>query len=227
MLLAAIVVALATGRAAAAADTGWRSLAIPIPAAAAPAAPHAPPGTVLPWDTPVSWDIRLVARDEPGPRFEMSGRLLRPDSTPAAGVKLYVYHADSKGWYARHTMEFNRVAGVLRTNARGEYRIRSVVPGMYDGPGHVHVEVWDGAHPRRGTTVTLSALPGTPPVPTWRYTNTATREWKPGMGLLSCDSSGAYHCRHDLRLGDMTPMPAAYDSTMQAWRRAVRARHER
>jgi hypothetical protein len=112
----------------------------------------------------------------------------------------------------------NRIAGVLRTNARGEYRVRSVVPGMYDGPGHVHFEVWDGVHPRRATFVSLSSFPDVPPVPTWKYTRTATREWTPTMGLMSLDSSGTYHCHHDLRLADMTPVPASYDSLMRVWR---------
>ena len=40
------------------------------------------------------------------------------------GVHIYVYHADSVGWYARRGQKFNRIAGVLVTNERGEYRSR-------------------------------------------------------------------------------------------------------
>ena len=103
-----------------------------------------------------------------------------------------------------------------------EYRIHSIMPGMYEGPGDVHFEVWDGAKPKLSTWVGLYAAPGVPPVPGWEHTSSATREWKPTMGLFTVDSSGVYHCHKDLRLNQMVPVDARYDSLMKALRREDR-----
>jgi hypothetical protein len=176
---------------------------------------------LLPWTRPTTWDVALAAPEEPGPRFVMTGRVIGPDSLPAAGVCLYVYHADSKGQYLRPGQTFNRIAGVLRTNQRGEYRIRSIMPGMYEGPGHVHFEVWEHERPVRSNWVSLYAEPGVPPVPGWERTRTATREHNSHMALFSADSAGVYRCRHDLRLDDMAPLPASYDSLRRAERERI------
>lgn len=73
-------------------------------AAAAPTAPH----NVYPWTRPTTWDVRLSADpDEPGWPFIMSGRVFGLDSLPAAGITLYVYHADAGGLYARESGDFN------------------------------------------------------------------------------------------------------------------------
>ena len=197
-------------------------LSLTLVAVSALAAPRDSTDSVRPWEQATTWEITIARPDEPGPRFEMSGRVFKPDSTPAAGIKLYVYHADTHGWYARKQHEFNRIAGVLRTNDRGEYRIHSIMPGMYEGPGHVHFEVWDGAKPKLSTWVGLYAAPGVPPVPGWEHTASATHEWNPTMGLFTVDSSGVYHCHKDLRLNQMAPVDIRYDSLMKALRREDR-----
>lgn len=74
--------------------------------------------------------------------------------------------------------------------------------------------------------MSLYAAPGTPPVPSWKFTRTAERERDYHMGLITVDSSGVYHCVHDLRWDDMVPMPASYDSYMRAERRKL-ARRQR
>lgn len=195
-----------------------------------PSAGAAPPDTTWnlpPWTQPSSWDIELAPQDEPGPRFIMSGRLIGPDTLPVPHANLYVYHADSSGYYARRNQRFNRIAGVLRTNDRGEYRIRSILPGLYAGPGHVHFEVWEDGRPKLGQWVALYAAPGVPPIPGWTHTRSATSESGPHMALITLDSSGVYQCRHDLLVGPMMPLPASYDSLLQAWRRQYEKRHER
>src|SRR5262249_44883726 len=109
-------------------------------AAARAEGPGARP-TAYPWATPYTWDVRLVAEDWPGTPCVMRGRIIGLASLPAAGVKLYVYHADSDGRYALHNEDLNRIAAVLRTDSLGRYRVRTILPGQYEGPGHVHVEV--------------------------------------------------------------------------------------
>ena len=92
---------------------------------------------------PKSWDIEVAARSEPGERLVVSGHVLsREHRVPLAGVSVYVYHADAKGSYNREDTEGGepRLCGVLRTNSKGEYRIRTVMPGGYSP--HLHFEVW-------------------------------------------------------------------------------------
>jgi len=181
--------------------------------AAAPPAPH----NIYPWTRPTTWDVRLNADpDEPGWPFTMSGRVFGLDSLPAAGITLYVYHADAGGLYARKSGDFNRLANVLRTDSAGRYRIRSVVPGQYEGPSHVHFEVWNGLHPVRATFVSLYNKPGKPSI--GAEARWADHEWGSTMGILTADSSDVFRCTKDLRMSDMTKMPASYDSLRTAER---------
>ena len=95
---------------------------------------------------PAGWDVRLAAQGEPGEPFEMSGTVLDAKGAPLAGAKLFVYHADAAGQYARGSGQTLRLAATLRTDERGRYRIRSVFPGMYGGvPAHVHYEFLEPA----------------------------------------------------------------------------------
>jgi Dioxygenase len=176
---------------------------------------------VYPWTRPKTWDIAIARDDEPGPRFIMSGRIFGLDSLPARGVDVYVYHADIQGFYARKRGQFNRLAGVLRTNDRGEYRFRSALPGTYESKAHVHLEVWKNGHPERSTFFNLYRDLGSPPVKEWRSTPTASTEWNTNMAIVTIDSTGAYWCHHDVRMTDMMVAPATYDSYMTARRKEL------
>ena len=178
---------------------------------------------VLPWGPPRSWDVEIASGSEPGPRLVISGRLLGLDSLPMVHAKLYVYHADGEGRYTLRPHSFNRIAGVLKTNERGEYRVRTIVPGQYEGLGHVHVELWDGKEPVRTTFFSLYNAPNTPPVPGRRETRYADKEWKVTMALLTLDSTGVYQCHKDLRLGDMRVTDVRYVAFMDSLRHEVEA----
>ena len=188
---------------------------------------------ILPWArTPKSWDVDLAPADEPGPRLEMSGRVLgqrdrlpdlflRPAMTHAPpsgdehavpGVRVYAYHADARGYYALpgEARFGERIAGVLRTNRNGEYRIRTIVPGQYAGPPHIHFEIWGPTLARRVMFVNLHASPGVS-VPGWK------KEINPGARWLwdayvTLDSAGLYHAKFDLHLNRTYASNAALDS---------------
>src|SRR5262245_47829211 len=50
--------------------------------------------------------IEIAAKDEPGDRMIISGRLLHTDGkTPYPGVLLYAYHTDAKGIYSKNGQE--------------------------------------------------------------------------------------------------------------------------
>ena len=186
--------------------------------AAAPDSTH----TVYPWATPTTWDVTLIPKGEPGFPFVMTGRLFGLDSLPAAGAKMYVYHADDKGWYARHVGGYNRLAAVLKTDSAGRYRIHTIVPGVYEGNhGHAHFEVWDGPHPLRSIWVSFYLSPDTPPIPGRGTQSGADHEWNKNMGILTVDSSGVYHCQHDFWMSTMMKTPASYDSLMDSLRTKV------
>jgi len=94
---------------------------------------------------PTTWDVEVAPASEPGERLVVTGRVISdPKGEPLAGVTVYVYHADANGLYnlAGHEREPPRLCGILRTHKAGEYRIRTIMPGGYDGPPHIHFEVW-------------------------------------------------------------------------------------
>jgi protocatechuate 3,4-dioxygenase beta subunit len=102
--------------------------------------------------TPTGADISLVPPGEPGEPLVITGRVVTLDGRdPLPGLDVYAYHTDAKGLYAPAADPKGepRLCGVLRSGSRGEYRIRTIMPGAYSGPPHVHLEVWGPGVPRR------------------------------------------------------------------------------
>src|SRR5262245_49962614 len=92
-----------------------------------------------PWKAePKGPEATLSPAGEPGDPFEMYGTLRDQAGEPLPNVKMFFYHADAKGRYALTTDAPMRLAAVLRTDAKGRYRIRSVFPGSYGYAPHVH-----------------------------------------------------------------------------------------
>ena len=74
--------------------------------------------------------------------------MLTPDCEPIAGAELDVWHADARGGYDLDGFYFR---GVLVTDDRGRYELRTIVPGRYlNGdryrPAHVHVKLRAAGH---------------------------------------------------------------------------------
>ena len=93
---------------------------------------------------PAGWDVRLAPADEPGDPFEMSGTVRDAKGDLLPGAKLFVYHADAHGKYARGSASSLHLAATLRADEKGRYRLRSVFPGQYGGVApHVHFEFLD------------------------------------------------------------------------------------
>jgi protocatechuate 3,4-dioxygenase beta subunit len=69
----------------------------------------------------------------------LTGRVLRPDCRPAPRALLDFWQADADGVYDN---EGYTLRGHQFTDARGRYRLVTVVPGLYPGrTRHVHVKV--------------------------------------------------------------------------------------
>lgn len=166
--------------------------------------------TVSPRDrAPTSWDITIAPTNEPGPRLVLSGRVVTSDSRkPVPGVTVYAYHADASGRYHKdaNARTEARLAGVLRTNERGEYRIRTVMPGGSDP--HLHVEVWAPNVPKVATEVDLHramASSDTPVLPKklheYRPRQDATDRRRPA----NRDKDGGYAVTWDIAVRVVDP----------------------
>lgn len=139
------------------------------------------------------------------------------DSVPLAGVTLYVYHVDAKGFYAPESdpHSYPRLAGVLRTDSLGRYRVRSILPGQYEGPPHVHFEAWGPNRPARSWSVNLYMGPEEKPDSSWGHMVVVRRHVLDANlpeTFVTRDASGIFHARYDLHWDRALRMPAHLDS---------------
>jgi protocatechuate 3,4-dioxygenase beta subunit len=86
--------------------------------------------------------ILVLWRDgQTGQRLEVRGRVADAARKPLQDAVVSVRHAGPDGEYS------GVYEGVMKTNARGEYVLRTALPGSYGRPGHIHVSV---SHPSAG-----------------------------------------------------------------------------
>src|SRR5262245_7055154 len=76
--------------------------------------------------------LTLVGPDEPGTRLSVTGTIVKPDGSPAPGIRLSVYHTDAEGYYTRPVSDPRRarIRGSLVTDAQGRYAIHTIKPGF-------------------------------------------------------------------------------------------------
>jgi protocatechuate 3,4-dioxygenase beta subunit len=83
--------------------------------------------------------IELIAPGINGQPIEITGFVLTRACKPIAGALIDVWQADGTGIYDNSGF---RLRGHQFTDAEGRYRLRSVVPGAYEGrTRHIHVKV--------------------------------------------------------------------------------------
>jgi protocatechuate 3,4-dioxygenase beta subunit len=81
----------------------------------------------------------LFEADMAGQPIELVGFVLSRDCKPIAGALLDFWQADAKGQYDNSAFSLR---GHQFTDADGRYRLKTVVPGNYDGrTRHIHVKV--------------------------------------------------------------------------------------
>lgn len=152
-----------------------------------------------------SWEARIAPAGEPGAPFVMDGRVLSfPDSQPLPHVRVRAYHADTHGRYRA-----DGPGGTFVSGDHGEYRIRSVFPGLAEGEPHVHFQFAgaDGSPQlytvtfarRRGagsdtTFARLSYLLQLPKDSPWQY--------------VEYDADGVLHVHADVVVGWARRVPA-------------------
>jgi len=83
-----------------------------------------------------------------GTRLLLTGRVLDTSCRPIAGARVDFWQANAAGSY---DLAGYRLRGYQLTDARGRYRLVTVVPGLYPGrTEHIHVKIT----PPHGTTLT-------------------------------------------------------------------------
>jgi hypothetical protein len=81
----------------------------------------------------------LVAAGMEGTRIQLIGLVLTRSCKAVAGAKVDIWQANAKGEYDNTGYTLR---GYVRTDANGQYRIETVVPGEYPGrTPHIHVKV--------------------------------------------------------------------------------------
>jgi len=108
-----------------------------------------PAETAGPFFTPNSPErTSLLEPGMHGTRVALAGHVVTRGCQPVAGALLDFWHADDDGQYDN---EGYRLRGHQFTDARGRYRLETIVPGLYPGrTRHIHVKV----QPRGGRVLT-------------------------------------------------------------------------
>jgi protocatechuate 3,4-dioxygenase beta subunit len=98
----------------------------------------------------------LVQPGMPGTRLSLSGFVLTRSCKPVRKARLDFWQADANGAYDNTGY---RLRGHLFTDAKGRYRLETVLPGLYSGrTRHIHVKV---RAPRRPPLTTQLYFPNT------------------------------------------------------------------
>lgn len=99
---------------------------------------------------------------------EFGGRLLNADGTPLSGHVIELWQADVNGCYihsngTQHGKERDpnfQGFGKIETNAKGEYRFRTIKPGLYTGRTiHWHIAVKKGSQRFLTTQLFIAGVP--------------------------------------------------------------------
>jgi protocatechuate 3,4-dioxygenase beta subunit len=145
----------------------------------------------------------VVAKDEPGERLIVSGKVFGKDSKPLAGASIYVYQTDAKGLYTPGATNDNRnprLRGYMRTDEQGRYEFETIKPGSYPNstiPAHIHYVVHAQGYKERIFEIVFEG----DKFITERIRNDAARE-DSGFSIrtLDRDNQGALRCSQDIKL---------------------------
>jgi protocatechuate 3,4-dioxygenase beta subunit len=112
-----------------------------------------------PYFTPDSPERRsLLAPGVDGDRLVLAGSVLTTGCRPVRRALLDFWQADAAGEYDN---EGFRLRGHQFTDARGRYRLETIVPGLYPGrTRHIHVKVQAAGEPVLTTQLYFPGVPG-------------------------------------------------------------------
>ena len=124
---------------------------------------------------------------EPGERLVVTGRVFGPDGKPIAGIAVYAYHTDAKGYYRADRKMHGpdappRLEGRLITAPDGSYRIETIKPAPHPSRtvrAHIHFNFHGGGLPDQYGTL-----------------------WFEDDQPLPRDAAGVLHCTRDFHLSN-------------------------
>lgn len=134
--------------------------------------PRATEGPYYPDHLPLDQDNDLVSikdgKTAEGVITNFGGRLLDVDGKPVSGALIELWQADNNGCYI-HSRGTQRGRerdakfqgyGKIETNAKGEYRFRTIKPGLYTGRTiHWHIAVKQGGKRMLTTQLFIAGVP--------------------------------------------------------------------
>jgi len=158
-----------------------------------------------------SWFLELAPKGEPGPRLVIEGRVLDNHGRPVSDVLLHVYHADASGTYG-HGYREARLAGTLRTNALGAYRIHTVLPGLGEGSPHIHYRLTPEDGMSRVGTLWLCRAMGAGSDTTFAHLmEVPSIDGRSDQAYVWPDTAGGFHCTWDIgEVVSAQPAPPAH-----------------
>jgi protocatechuate 3,4-dioxygenase beta subunit len=97
--------------------------------------------------------LTIVTPQEPGASLVVTGTVRNQRGEAIKGALIYFYQTSANGWYSDKAPHISgnsgdekhaRLFGYLRTNAAGQYELRTIRPAGYPRsnlPAHIHVEI--------------------------------------------------------------------------------------
>ena len=154
-------------------------------------------------DKDAPWKVTVAPKNEPGERLIVSGRVYGQDGkTPLAGVSIYVYHTDIRGYYSGETSDSNnpRLRGYMRTDAQGRYEYDTIKPGPYPAsrvPAHIHYVVTAPGYQEKIFEIVFQ---GDPYLNDEIHAQAAREDSAFSLRALERDPQGVLRCTQDIRL---------------------------
>jgi protocatechuate 3,4-dioxygenase beta subunit len=97
--------------------------------------------------------ISITTDSIPGKKIKVIGSVRDTDGKLVVGALVYLYHTDSRGWYAAdapHVLQYEgdtrhaRLFGYVKTDKNGMFELHTIKPAGYpksELPAHIHVHV--------------------------------------------------------------------------------------
>jgi len=97
--------------------------------------------------------ISIATDTIPGKKIKVIGSVKNSEGKPIADALVYLYHTDTRGWYAADAphvlmnegdMRHARLFGYVKTDKDGKFELHTIKPSGYpqsDLPAHIHVHV--------------------------------------------------------------------------------------
>jgi len=107
--------------------------------------------------------ISIATDTIPGKKIKVIGIVKDTDGKPVDDALVYLYHTDSRGWYAAdapHVLQYEgdirhaRLFGYVKTDKDGKFELHTIKPSGYpksDLPAHIHIHFTANGYKPYGT----------------------------------------------------------------------------